>query len=217
MVAKVDICNFALQNLGASSITSLTEGSVEASECNLRYDSIRRMVLEMHPWNFASQRASLAKLADAPVWGFANQFQLPPDFVRMVGTKDQLETLPTGNPDFNGFIIISNRSAFEKADVYKIEGDTLLSDDDEKSILYICDKEDTALFPPLFVELLAAGLAGAIAYRVTNSRTMAAEMKQEFTNFLLQTAQTVDAQQDITRRIEQSGFLSSRFVGSGHV
>ena len=220
MVAKVNIFNFALQDLGAASISVPDENTTEARECNLRYDSIRRMILNLHPWNFATKRAQLAQLSEAPVFEFDKQYQLPTDFIRMVATEKQIEFLPTGNPDFNGYLIISNRSAFQSADYYKIETNAsdgtrvLLSDDDTKKILYIFDQEDTNAFSPLFVELLARGLAGAIAYRITNSRSVEEQKKAEFVNFLLATAKNVDGQEDITTRIEMSGYLSSRYTGT---
>lgn len=219
MVAKVDIFNFALQDLGASSVSAPDENTTEARECNLRYDSVRRMILNLHLWNFATKRAQLARLSEAPVFEFGYQYQLPTDYIRMVATEKQIEFLPTGNPDFNGYLIISNRSAFQSADYFKIETNAsdgtrvLLSDDETKKIVYIFDQDDTQAFSPLFIELMARGLAGAIAYRITNSRTVEEQKKAEFTNFLLATAKNIDAQEDITTRIEMSGYLSSRYSG----
>jgi len=213
MVSKVDICNLALQNIGAKSITTLTDGTVEATECNLRYDTVRRSILELHPWNFAIKRAALNKLSTSPAFGADNQFGLPSDLVRMFATEEQTDFINFGS-NFNGYLTISNQTSFSRADEYKLEiaptGEkVLLSDDAAKNIIYVFDQEDVAKFAPMFVELLAKALGAAIAYKVTNSRTMASAEKQEFTD-MLRSSKTVDAQQGTFERTEQSTYLGVR-------
>lgn len=56
---NVDICNAALYRLGASSISTLNDGTPEANACNLRYDWVRRLILRKHIWKCAMKRASL--------------------------------------------------------------------------------------------------------------------------------------------------------------
>ena len=51
MASVVDICNSALNQIGASNIISLTEDSKAARICNQRYDFIRDYVFLAHPWN----------------------------------------------------------------------------------------------------------------------------------------------------------------------
>lgn len=214
MVSKTDICNLALQNIGAKSIITLTDGSVEATECNLRYESIRKLVLELHPWNFAVKRVALNLLTTSPAFGYDNQFGLPGDFVRIFATEEQTDFINFGS-NFNGYLTISNQTSFSQADDYKIEIDptteatVLLSNDEAKRIIYVFDQQDTAKFAPLFVELLAKGLGAAIAYRVTNSRTMAKAEKEEFAG-MLESSKTIDAQQGTFERVEQGVYLGVR-------
>ena len=51
MASVVQICNSALNQLGASSITALTENSKNARICNERYETVRDAVYRSHPWN----------------------------------------------------------------------------------------------------------------------------------------------------------------------
>ena len=51
MASIVDINNAALNQLGASTILSLTEDSKNARICNARYTQIRDAVFRSHPWN----------------------------------------------------------------------------------------------------------------------------------------------------------------------
>ena len=51
MASVVDICNGALNQLGASTILSLTEDSKNARLCNARYTQVRDSLFRSHPWN----------------------------------------------------------------------------------------------------------------------------------------------------------------------
>ena len=213
MVAKIDILNLALQNLGAEQAKDPNELSQEAEIVNFRYDPIRRQILEVHPWNFALKRASLANTGVTPVFQYANQYRLPSDLIRIVATKEQLDIKVFGNPDFNGYQIISNASSFQEADNYSIENDgtgmVLLSDDDSKDILYVFDQQDPQQFSDTFVEVLAAGLSAAVAYKITNSNSVMQRENERF-RVLLDDALSTDSQQGTTQRIEVSAFLNAR-------
>jgi hypothetical protein len=213
MVSSIDVANYALQNLGANSITSFTEGTVEATQMNLRYDSVRRSVLEMHPWNFAVKRAALSLDSVAPAFGYDNQFVLPSDCLRVFATEEQTDYINFGS-NFNGYLTISNRSSFSAADDYKVEINAsgkrvLLSNDDAKKIIYQFDQDDVQKFSPMFVELLAAGLASATAYRITDNATLADAARNQFYD-LMRRSKTVDAQEGTYERTEQSIFLGVR-------
>ncbi len=79
MPSVVDICNEAMDLLGAATITSLTENSKEARLCNRRFETVRDSVLRSHPWNVAIVRTDIAADSDAPAFGFTHQFTLPTD------------------------------------------------------------------------------------------------------------------------------------------
>ena len=51
MPSVVDICNEAMDLLGAATITALTENSKEARLCNRRFSTVRDATLRSHPWN----------------------------------------------------------------------------------------------------------------------------------------------------------------------
>lgn len=60
MASDVEICNRALQLLGAGRITSLAEDSPAAKEMARAYDPVRLRELRAHPWNFSIKREQLA-------------------------------------------------------------------------------------------------------------------------------------------------------------
>ena len=210
-VSKVEICNLTAQLIGDESIISLSDGTTIAEQLNLRYDSARRAVLEMHPWNFALKRASLALKTTTPAFDFSHQFTLPTDCLRVVATDKELDMAYNSDPYFNGYKTIGFQAAFSSGrDRYKIEGRSLLYDEDTCLILYICDIKDTTTFSPLFVEGLALYLASRIAYKITGSRTLERELLAEFDKFMMQKAQVADAQQGTIERNDTSRLLSVR-------
>ena len=76
MASVVDICNSALNLLGASTISALTDDSKNARLCNQRYEPIRNRVFRSHAWNCLTKRVQLAKDSTAPVIEYANQYTL---------------------------------------------------------------------------------------------------------------------------------------------
>ncbi len=209
MASVIEICNYALQELGANSITSLNEGTTEANECSLRYESCRQSLLSMHPWNFAVKRAQLAREVATPEFGYAYQYALPADFLFMLKTSLE-EDYETGVPSLisRTDYIYDNVSRVQ-ADKYVMEDGKLLSHDDSVKVVYIADRTDSAVFSATFVELLSRYLASKIAYRVTGSKserdTQYALFQKEFEYF-----QSIDSQQGVVDSTEISQYLSAR-------
>ena len=69
MASIVDICNGSLNQLGATTIVSLTEDSKNARLCNARFTQIRDSVFRSHPWNCLKKRLELSSSTDTPAWG----------------------------------------------------------------------------------------------------------------------------------------------------
>lgn len=68
----IDICNRAMQHLGARRIDSIlgfTEISAQASECSFAYDKLRRAELQSSYWGFAITRTVLRPMNSLSVQG----------------------------------------------------------------------------------------------------------------------------------------------------
>lgn len=64
---EVDICNQALMRIGTrTAITSLSQNSVEAINCNRIYANTRDRINRMARWNFAKNMSTLSPLKYAP-------------------------------------------------------------------------------------------------------------------------------------------------------
>lgn len=143
--SAVDICNSALQKLGAASIMSFTDNSREARQCNIAYDSNRRSELRKHDWNFAIKRVVLAPDADAPAFDMKYAFTIPGDALR---------------------VLLPNDYALD----WKLEGRKLLSNTSSVlNLRYVADISDTTQFDPAFYDMLCISLAIDMCEAITNS------------------------------------------------
>lgn len=187
MASVVSICNKALTLLGSSRIRALTDDSEEARLCNTFYEGVRDAVLQSHPWNCASVRATLARLTDAPAWGFEFAYQLPADCLRVLRMQDY-------------------RTRF------KVEGSRLLTNENTAKILYIRRMEDPSLLPPLLADLIAIRLAHDIAPRLAKSESKRQEMEQLFEQRARE-ARSADAQEGSADVLIADEWLIDRAIG----
>ena len=63
---SLSICSDALLMLGASPISSFTEGTDEANVCNSLYPDIKIKTLASYPWSFSFKKVQLARLITTP-------------------------------------------------------------------------------------------------------------------------------------------------------
>lgn len=179
----VRICNLALTVLGAARILSITEDSENARRCNAIFDDIRDEVLAVHPWNFAIKRVALGQLATAPAFGFAYQYQLPADCIRVL----EMDTDNT----------------------FKVEGKYLLTDAGTVMIKYIARIEDASFFSSAFVTAMGERLAAELAYAITNSTSLRESMIKTYT-FKNSFARAIDGQEGSPEEVSQNEAIDSR-------
>ena len=193
MASVVDICNGALNQLGATTILSLTEDSKNARLCNSRYTQVRDALFRTHPWNCLQKRIELALDASAPTWGFKYSYTLPADCLRLLRILDY---------DTN----------------YKVEGRKVLSNSETMKILYVSRVTDPNEYDELLRETISASLGADIAFGITSNNQTAKNMYELFKD-KLRDARFVDStegqnvEQDLgmTDVIDAGTFINSRF------
>ena len=193
MASVVQICNSALNQLGASSITALTDDSKNARLCNERYTTVRDAVFRAHPWNCLIKRVQLAQDSDTPAWGFDYQYTLPADCLRILGIKDY-------NSD------------------YKVEGRKLLISESEVYLIYLAQITDVNQLDVLLRETISAHLAQDISYAITANLQVSKLMAEKY-QAKLSEARHADASEGYntnpelapTDQIITEDFLNSRF------
>ena len=193
MASTVDICNGALNQLGATTILSLTEDSKNARLCNSRFTQVRDGVFRSHPWNCLQKRVELAQDTTAPAWGFKFAYTLPADCLRLLRILDY---------DSN----------------YKVEGRKILSNTSSMKILYIGRVTDPNEYDESLRETLSAALGADIAFAVTSNNQTATNMYNLFQDKLKDArfidsteGQNVDQDLGMSDQIDAGTFINSRF------
>jgi hypothetical protein len=200
-VSKTDICNLALARVGAQSIMDIDDAdSKGARACKNAYDANLREVLRARPWNCLSDRAELAELTTPPAFGFAKQFQLPTNFVRL--TK------------LNGVEVDDD----EPGDYFKIEkGKHLLTDADEAKIQYVAYSDDPNDYDALLVDCVVVLLASKIAVPMRQDEAMASNLRGEYERVTLPRAGKTDGNERKSRRYDpcsESRFINARRIST---
>ena len=193
MASVVGICNGALNQLGATTILSLTEDSKNARLCNSRYTQVRDALFRTHPWNCLQKRIELALDASAPTWGFKYSYTLPADCLRLLRILDY---------DTN----------------YKVEGRKVLSNSETMKILYVSRVTDPNEYDELLRETISASLGADIAFGVTSNNQTAKNMYELFKDKLRDSrfvdsteGQNVEQDLGMTDVIDAGTFINSRF------
>ena len=160
MASKVDIANRALTKIGEARIMSLSDDVEAARVIDSLWSVVRDSELRARNWNFSIVRKSLPALASAPVWGFAYQYQLPPDCLRVLSVTEF----------FPGPSLTNYRTGSESD--YQIEGGKILTNESAPlKIRYVARIEDTGTWDAAFAEVFACRIAVEICERITQSNT----------------------------------------------
>jgi len=150
----VTLANRALARIGTQQISSLTDGSTPALYCNNLLPEVVQSVYGQFDWRSARKRLELSALVDSPLYGFAYAYQLPVDFMRLVET--------------------------DNAEPFTIEGETILSDEEDMSITYIGYPIEADKIPGTIAHLIATYLAFLLSTPLTSNESMAQRLLSEY-------------------------------------
>lgn len=155
----VAIVNRGFDKIGVEPIVAFTDTTKQGRWANRNYDALRDLELTLNTWRFAVARTSLAALAAAPAFGYARQFQLPADFLRLISAGDIAP----------GVDLTEVRQSLDGQD-YSIEGGVIVTSlSSPLKIRYVRKVTDTGQFPPYFAEVLACRVAVEAAPSLTDS------------------------------------------------
>jgi len=193
MASVVEICNGALNQLGASTILTLTEDSKNARLCNARFLNVRDALFRHHPWNCLLTRIQIAADTATPAWGFTSQFTLPADCLRLI-------------------------RLFDYESDHVVEGRKILSNSTTMKILYVSRVTDPNEYDESLREVLSSALAADIAYAVTSSNPVAQQMYQLYQE-KLKDARFIDSTEGyntdqelgMASVVDSNTFINSRF------
>ena len=185
--SAIDICSRALILIGAEPITSFDDDTTEALIAGNMYEDIVRTNLTSTRWRFASNQAVLNRLSDAPTGRFNSAYQLPENlFVHAVTVND---------------------FAIE----YNIYGSKIFCDASVNDIL-IADftyRANEVVLPSYFSVCVEYAMAQVFATALARDQSLANMMQTQYL-MLLAKARSTDSQQQTTRKITTSRFITDR-------
>ena len=195
---ETSICNMSLAKMGAKKIpdgqTVEDSASLEAIQCRLHYEQTRDSLLRSYWWRFASARAELASTTD-PDFEWDNAFTLPSDFLAMKS-------------------IFENRFSDENFRSYALEGNLLLTNQDEIFIRYVKKVTDVTEFDSLFVEVLVLQLALKLTSLAGATPKIRESLKDDL-KLLMPAVRALDGQETNTAgRVESVTWNDARYGGS---
>lgn len=156
MASIVDMCNLALGHVGDEAVVSSIDppdGTTQAVHCARFYPIVRDALLERYNWGFALKRVALAELSTSTTTNWIYEYQLPADNIKPIAVLPAgADYLPSSNDSY--------------AQMFKREGDRILTNVPDATMIYVFRQADPTRYTPLFVEtfalMLAARLAGPI-------------------------------------------------------
>lgn len=200
MPSQNSIANHALDLLGEASIGDISDTTERAERLLAAWDDTRDAALRRHWWKFAIERASLAADASAPTWGFARQYQIEGDVVRVIQVDQYFNLADTS--DF----------VSEDTSPFRIEGDKILTDlTAPLKVRWIVNSRGVGFWDALFARVMACDLADRLSIRMTGSETTKARIKQERKDALQEAVRVNSIEQPPARRADSS-WLASRYA-----
>tara|TARA_R100001460_G_scaffold108314_2_gene159080 strand:- start:1159 stop:1743 length:585 start_codon:yes stop_codon:yes gene_type:complete len=186
--SDIDIASRGLILIGADPITSFTASTTESTVANAIYEDIVRTTLCSSRWRFATNQAQLNLLTNVPTGRYDTAHQLPTDMLMLHA------------------VTISD-AIIE----YNIYGDKVFSDASTQDTL-VADYTFRALeqdFPSYFTVALEFSLAASFALAIARDEQLSSILEQKGGG-LLQQAKTLDSQQQTTRKLVTSRFITER-------
>jgi len=190
--ADIDIINLALLRLGHATIVDIDENTQQAQLARATYDATRREMLEIHPWNFATQWVSLSvgTLPTAAAAKYDRAYDLPADMLRILEVEDQSAEWGDEWEVSNGQILTN------------LGGDTL-------RMRYIFNSTQVGRWSPSFINALAARLEQDWSEHLVKVSSVT-DRKRENYETVLARGRTNDSAQATPRKVEASSWIRNR-------
>ncbi|CNG65612.1 hypothetical protein [Yersinia intermedia] len=186
MASDISICSNALLMLGAHPINSFNENTDHARMCSNIWPSVRDDLLRNHPWNCAVSRVSLAPSTTPPAFGYANQFPIPSDCLRILSVGAE------------GYEIH-----------YQVEGKYILANTNVVALRYI-KRIDEGSWDAALIHVAEMTMAAKLAYGVTASASLSAGKADEAV-YALRQAKATDGQEEPPEELGGYPTFESRF------
>jgi hypothetical protein len=191
-ISDLSICSTALLALGERPINSFVENNTPARLCANMYGAVRDNMLRQHVWNFAKTRVRLSPDETRPAFGYAYQFTLPGDFIRLI--------------EVNGSQAIGAGWPYG----YSVEGTKVLTDASSLEIRYIYRNDAEQTWDAAFIEVVMLAMKKALAYPITRDVAVRNASEQEWA-IALKLAKTINGMELPPIDIDNNVFMEARY------
>lgn len=214
MSSEVDICNLALSHIGdEAEVAAITppDGTIQAAQCGRFYPLARGILLESHPWTFATKRVAVSEVTNPSPDDWLYAYALPSTCIRplsalypgvpeqMLGTDSDLGSHP--------FIV-------EAAE----DGSPVLYTNVQTAVLrYIDTITDPTRFTPGFAMSLSRLLAAYLAGPILKGDAGMAAAKAQMQLFAVEFGKATAANANIGKRSAYQTRLPSFIAARGLV
>lgn len=179
---QTSIINRGLQMVGYQSVGSINDNDRGARAMLRAYDPCKLNLLRSNFWSFSLKRIILPASNEIPVFGKANYFNLPGDFV-MIAPPDQYSPYTFGAIDV-GYTNMPNQNPFYND--WTIEqtplGNQAIASSDAAPLYlrYVSNSVTESMFDYAFAEAFSATLALQTCEELTQSNTKIANISRFF-------------------------------------
>ncbi len=196
MASAIEICNLALNHIGANSIQSFDSPTKEARTCKLLYATLRDETLSDHDWNFARKRISLAlSTEEFSEWSYAYQWPTDCLVIRKI-----VNTSSSDSVDRTPYEVGANSGGNRKL---------ILCDAENAELVYTARIEDANMYDTLFIKALSYRLAMDLAQPLRGKPEIRNLMYQSYA-IQISTAKAVSGNQGQQNPDNSNAFTKAR-------
>ena len=184
----IDICSRALILIGANPITSFQDATTEANVAVNVYEDVARAALVNSRFRFATNQEKLPLLSSVPTGRFDIAHQLPTDLLML-------------------HAVTVNDNPIE----YSVYGDKVFSDSatTDELIADYTFRANEKTWPSYFTLAVEYSLAIIFATSIARDSSLATLMQTQAERMMAK-ARNLDSQQQTTRKLTSSRFITSR-------
>ena len=184
----LDICSRALILIGANPITSFQDATTEANVAVNVYEDVARAALVNSRFRFATNQEKLPLLSSVPTGRFDVAHQLPTDLLML-------------------HAVTVNDNPIE----YSVYGDKVFSDSatTDELIADYTFRANEKTWPSYFTLAVEYSLAIIFATSIARDSSLATLMQTQAERMMAK-ARNLDSQQQTTRKLTSSRFITSR-------
>lgn len=185
---KIDICARALVLIGASPITSFSDGTTEAIVASNLYEDTAKDLLSRYRWRFNTAQIQMSRLVDTPDTKWDAAYQLPAECILVHGVY------VNGTPiEFDRYQDMIYCNAVETDEVF----------------IDYQFRADESLWPPSFVMVVILQMASVFAYSISQNDPVSDLFdKRSIRQFAI--ARSLDSQSQTSRKLPTNRFIDLR-------